>query len=331
MSPPADQAQSIDAWDGYWRHTGEAAGYRAGGRHEPLLALFWADLFAELLRGAHPLSILDVACGNGAALGYLFRAAGSRGTGADGLFAVGLDGSVAALANLHRRLPRVIPVGADARNPPFADHAFDIVISQFGIEYGGGDAVVAAARLVRPGGTFAAIMHMKDGGIYRECATNLRVIDIISRFLPPARAALLAAIDAGQGRGPREALQQADRALAAEASELERAFTQLGREVTGGFAFRLYQDIGHIYRNAARFAGSDVASWLDRMGGEVATYRERMAAMLGAALGEPQYNALAARLTESGMTVRRRETLGLGDAGSAGWILVAQQPKHSDQ
>lgn len=330
MSPPADQSRPIDAWEGYWRHTGEAAAHRAGGRHEPLLRLFWADLFAELLGGAHALRILDVACGNGATLGYLYQAAGAREMATDEVFAVGLDGSVAALRDLRKRLPQVIPVAADARNPPFADHTFDIVFSQFGIEYGGCEAVVAASRLVRPGGTFAAVMHMKDGGIYRECAANLRAIDTLSRFLPRARAALLAAIDAGQGRGSRDALQQADRALAADATELERIFTQLGRGVSGGFAFRLYQDIGHMYRNAARFAGDDVASWLDRMLGEVATYRERMAAMLGAALGEPQYNALTARLTESGLAVRPREPLGLGDAGSAGWILVARQRKHSD-
>lgn len=322
MSGSGNRAQPVGAWEGYWRHTEEAAAHRAGGRQEPLLALFWTDLFRELLDGAQRLRVLDVACGNGAALGYLLQAAdGGNAT----VHAVGLDGSVSALRDLQRRLPVVSTVAADARFPPFADHTFDVVCSQYGVEYGGEPALIAAGRLVRPGGTFAAVMHLRDGGIYRECAQNLRAIDAIAALLPVARVALRVAIDSGRGRGGGESITHDDQQLVARISAVESLLRQYGSGVAGGFISRLYRDIGHMLRNPARFDGAEVDAWLVHMQDDVAAYRGRMEGMLGAALNEPQYNGLMTRLAELGLQVRPAEQLGLGVAGAAGWILVGRQ------
>jgi hypothetical protein len=52
-----------------------------------------------------------------------------------------------------------------------------------------------------------------------------------------------------------------------------------------------------------------------------------MEGMLNAALEEPQYNELMERVEGCGLEVRRRGKLQLGDAGDAGWTLVAVRPK----
>lgn len=326
MPPPGEQAVSIEAWEGYWRHTDEAAAHRAGGRHEPLLAQFWASLFIDLLVDGRPRRVLDMACGNGAALGYLFGALGAHAGSTAALSATGLDGSVAALKDLQRRMPWVNVVAADARFPPFPEWSFDIVISQFGVEYGGADAVLGAAPMVAPGGTLALVMHLKDGGIYRECAQNVRAIAPVMAMLPAARTAIAAAIELSHGNGSREEFQKFDREFAPTVKAVEQVFRECGTEVAGGFILRLYRDIGHIYRNAVGYVADDVVAWLDRMAGEIATYRARMQGMLDAALDEAQYNELHARLGGNGMVCRRHEKLGLGEAGQAAWVLVASRP-----
>jgi SAM-dependent methyltransferase len=320
------ESSGVKAWEGYWRHTGEAAAHRAGGKHEPVLAQFWSTLFAGLLADRARLRILDVACGNGAALGYLFALTGGAGGSDYEISAIGLDGSVAALEDLRRRMPHVTTVAADARCIPFREKTFDVVVSQFGVEYAGADAVSGAARMVGPGGTLATVLHLRDGGIYRECARNVEAIDAVTRLVPAARNAILAGISASTGRGSRKAFQQADRALAPVVREVESILKACGKDVGGGFIFRLYNDIGHIFRNPSRFVGAEVEAWLERMSGEIAGYRGRMEGMLAAALDETQYNEMVNRVADCGMQIRNRDRLRLGEAGDAGWILVATSP-----
>lgn len=318
---------TVGAWEGYWQYTPEAAAHRAGGAHEPVLARFWTALFESRLADRSSLRVLDVACGNGAALGYLFSLVNRPDGKRPRISAVGLDGSHSALVDLRRRMPEVAATAADVRRIPFHDRSFDLVMSQFGMEYGGPETVSAASRLVAPGGTLAAVLHLKDGGIYRECALNLRAIAAMDQLLPCARETLSAGIAASTGSGDRNAFRAADRRFAQAVAAMETIFRECGTHVAGSVIHRLYSDIGHIYRNLGRFVEVEVTSWLDRMSGEMETYRGRMQAMLDAALDERQFTEVSRQITGGGMQVETWETLRLGDAGAAAWILVARRPE----
>ena len=97
-----------------------------------------------------PSPVKFVTSSHGAVVRFALRSAERLGAGAR-LVITALDGSHSALAELRRRHPGIRCVVADAVRAPFPDGAFDVVTSQFGLEYAGQAALPEAARLVAPG------------------------------------------------------------------------------------------------------------------------------------------------------------------------------------
>lgn len=87
-------------WNEYWHRTREAAAHKAGGPQDEVLARFWASFFSEALTTATQPRMLDLACGNGAAMRHAFDAS-RRSNRAVSI--VGIDRSPAALAELRTR------------------------------------------------------------------------------------------------------------------------------------------------------------------------------------------------------------------------------------
>jgi ubiquinone/menaquinone biosynthesis C-methylase UbiE len=314
---------AIEAWEGFWRQAQEASAHRAGGAHEHLLHDFWTGFFRECLSSRRNLRFLDMACGNGAVFEYLAGSVGRAGEAKPTMLAVCMDGSGAALEDLRRRRPEVSVVIADVRQAPFAPGGFDLVTSQFGVEYGGPDTPLEAARLVGDGGMLALVLHLKHGGIYRECANNLQAIEAMYHLLPMARETLDAGIATSHGAGAKAVFLTADRNFARGVAEVEAVFRQFGKEVATGLIFRLYADIGHIYKNMGRYSQDEVTRWLGRMGEELDSYRERMAGMVESALDGGQLKELERKLERAGLCLRQSQALSLGSLGDAAWTMVA--------
>ncbi len=139
-------------WSDYWEKDGAAGGEvfvnAKGGRH-PALAEFWLSRFADLAEGAR---VLDVASGAGSIYAHL-----DPGHGFD-LNAT--DIAPEALEALAKRIEGVSTEVSGAENLPYEDASFDLVVSQYGIEYAGSEAFSEAARLVRPGGSLATLVSL---------------------------------------------------------------------------------------------------------------------------------------------------------------------------
>src|SRR3954466_5413852 len=98
-------------YDDWWLGRGLfAARDRPGGAEE-------VTELERLLASLWPARTLDVACGTGFLTRHL------RG------LVVGLDQSPAMVALAQRRLPDGVALGGDALDPPFADRAFERVVS----------------------------------------------------------------------------------------------------------------------------------------------------------------------------------------------------------
>ncbi|WP_296136233.1 class I SAM-dependent methyltransferase [uncultured Tessaracoccus sp.] len=93
--------------------------------------------------------VLVLACGAGGMLERLDR---------DGRLVVGLDWSASSIAEAGRR-GRGVLVQADANYLPFAEASFDAVVSDLGLAVNENRElmVAEAARVLRPGGMFAAL------------------------------------------------------------------------------------------------------------------------------------------------------------------------------
>ncbi|HVY15410.1 MAG TPA: methyltransferase domain-containing protein [Rhodopila sp.] len=101
-------------------------------------------------------TVLDVACGPG------FTAAAAAGRGAA---ARGLDFSAAMLAVARERHPGLVFDQGDAEALPYADAAFDAVVSNFGIHHAPNpvNALADAGRVLRPGGRLAFTVWADQG------------------------------------------------------------------------------------------------------------------------------------------------------------------------
>lgn len=325
----SDRGEGItgaDAWNEYWRLTPEAAAHSAGGPQVEALERFWAGVFSGIGKQRATRRWLDFACGNGAVTQCAAEVAGASGEAA---LLVGLDNVPGAIEAFRTRHPAAVGVVADARNAPFPDRAFDVVASQFGLEYAGIGAIDEAARLVAPAGVLAAVLHRKDGALYRECETNFRAMGRVrdSRVLATAKEAFRRGAAALRGHGSRTGFQRAEERFAAAVTVVDGVLVDLGDQVAGGTVKRLYADLAHMYARLGAFDPVEVGHWADRMEKEVEAYWARMSAMLETAIDGAGLERAAALASARGLSVRIREAMVVGpDAGeSAAWVLVCDR------
>jgi SAM-dependent methyltransferase len=217
---------------------------------------------------------------------------------------------------------------ADALRPPFGARSFAVVTSQFGLEYAGPGALAEAARLVAPGGVLAAVLHLRDGGIFRECATNREAIDGFrnSALLPRFDDVYRAAWAVKQSAGAIDALREADRKLAASVKDCEEVLRRFGREVAGGTLYRIYQDVGHMHARLGAYDPGEMATWIEKMGRELDSYAGRMASMLAAALDTSQIARATRELVGAGLGIRLGGVLKFGQPPApCAWAIVAER------
>ena len=116
----------------------------------PLCFQAYADDLAARLVDVREGSLLEVACGTGAATRALARAL-------PGSVAITATDIVPAMLEQAQRTGTARPVtwdAADAAALPYDDESFDVVVCQFGAMFfpGKADAFAEAARVLRPGG-----------------------------------------------------------------------------------------------------------------------------------------------------------------------------------
>ena len=174
--------------------------------------------------------MLDIACGNGAVMRFALAARQSSGPNSD-LHISGIDESPAALEEMRKRHPTLCGIAANAALLPFHDGAFDLVTSQFGMEYAGPNVFAEAARVVGHGGLIAAVLHLRGGGIYRECAINLDAIDGFRNcdLLDCFKGLFRVALAVQQGHNGKDLFRRADEKFAGSVAAAEEVLQRWGR------------------------------------------------------------------------------------------------------
>ncbi len=116
--------------------------------HVPALFREWAPRVLDAAGVAPGAEVLDVACGTGVLAREAVRRVGRKGT------VTGLDLSAAMLAVADGITPDATWRQGDATALPFADSAFDAVVSQFGLMFfpDRSRALREMARVLRPDG-----------------------------------------------------------------------------------------------------------------------------------------------------------------------------------
>ena len=317
---PSDRSQTPASWDAYWHGAGDAAAYSKGGVSHPAVTEFWTGVFDTLASGSQNPALLDVAAGTGALTALAKEILSERKP-----VITCVDVSAAAIVQIRDRWPDVNGVVADAVDLPFDDAGFDVVVSQYGIEYAGIDAVLRAPRLVTDGGTFAALLHATGSSIEAECRASEAAIERLreAKFVPLAQEFFDAGFAAVRD-GNRKRYDDAGRRLAPAVRAAEIIMTEFGAGVAGDTIARLYNDVGTIHGRIQHYDPNEVRAWLVRLNDELDAYANRMSSMRAAALDEHGFSEICEELRKRGFKLQTSAALlPQNETLSLGWALIA--------
>lgn len=323
MANDKPETQDITAsWDTYWQGAADSGAYTSGETGHPRLVEFWTNLFTGYRDRGGELKIIDIASGNGAVVD-----AASTVFGSELPDFTCVDVSESAIRMLEERFPWVHGVVADARNIPSDSFQYDLVTSQFGLEYAGLSAMSEVMRLVAPQGEVALLMHHRDGNIYKQCHANLRAIEDLqaAAFISNSMAMFEGAFEAAE-TGDQTRYRAAGKQFAPSIRAVEKIMMEHGRDIANGTVMGLYRDVRTIHERLRHHDPADVAEWLTKMEREVDAYAGRMRSMCAAAVDAESFAGLCSLLTGNGFELRHSEAL--LDGGSdlpLAWVLTARK------
>ena len=320
----SDSSSANSSWNRYWHGMKRGGQFGVGGASHPRLNRFWRDYFSSMGTLSEPKKMIDIGSGDGAVV-----AAAVDTLGDDSLRLTCLDVSRHSVELLRQRYPDVDGVVADALHIPLDSWSFDLVTSQFGVEYAGAAAFGEAARLVAPGGQLALLVHHRSSVMYEDCSASLDAVEGLRACQFIARSITLFesgfAMLQGADRSPYDSAAQD---MLPAYRELERIMQRHGKHVAGDTLLRLYEDVDTIHQHMEQYDPGEILRWLAKMDTELDGYARIMGAMRDAALSEPQFLAVSEAVRDAGLTVQQAVPLRGDEVGlPIAWVLTAHRPQ----
>lgn len=273
-----------EAWSRYWaRETSGACLPGAPPAVQNALIGAWQRFAKGQTAGTR---VLDVASGGGSVLKILLE--GRRDFAGTGIDAADVGPAAAALG---------VRGGIDAHALPFADASFDMVSSQFGLEYCGRAAWAEAVRVLAPGGRLMLICHHRDSMAVLHNGRRLRAMQAMA---DAGLFEVAESLAAGRGEDPAMAANIA----AARSAHAAQPVTQ-----------ELPAALGHWARAGRRDAVAAIRA-------EAEAEMARLAAMQAAALDA---DGIADRAAWLAPVAVRVEVLA-GPDGPIGWVMTGSRP-----
>lgn len=318
MSPTSTHVHSAH-WEAYWSAAGGRRAAVSGDAPGDLFDEVWRAFLTDALSQREAPKLLDLACGAGVILDRALETVSLSPSNGEARL-VGLDyASSAAAAVARKQTPEnasIHGVAASAAALPFADAAFDIVASQFGVEYAGMDAFSEAARVLAPGGAMQFIIHYRGGGIDRECAENARVLGAVLQ-----RGLFESATDAIRGPDHDGAIAGL-KAIYAELKPYLEGEPVAAKEMLA----RLLGDVSRLVSRRQAYAPAEAVGWCEAMRAEVMLYEGRMRAMTESALDGDGVRDARDKLASRGAVVSAPEALTpKGKSMSAAWLIKTER------
>lgn len=263
------------------------------------MGAFWHDVFARLKPGEH---VLDIATGNGALPHLLLQCRPRADVTCDAVDVASIDPAwIRDLPPSQRQSLRFHP-GVAAEHLPFGNGVFDLIVSQYGLEYSDLQrSVPELRRVLAPAGRIAMILHHSHSRPVQLARDEIAhidwllshegLLDVTERLLAPMA---LAATEAGR------------RTLAgnARATAHRSRFNQLQDALSQRLTVAVCPDVLH----EARIALAHILSTSTHRGEQIATeelarlrnylsdQRLRLVQLCEVALDEPHVQAVAAQL-----------------------------------
>ena len=302
--------ETTQEWSSYWADNASTSGevfVNAKGETHPELAQWWRQSFAGMPKTG---KLIDLACGAGSVFQHLPD---------DHAYDLhGADVSPQALAQLGQSYPNVTPHQCPADNLPFSDGEFDIVLSQFGVEYAGLPGFHEASRIVKPNGFLVIVSHLEESFIDGRNRDHLYNAQVIAEcdFIPKAKD-LITQVFSGQ----REAAEAAAKAFVLPEQALAKAVKRLPE----GIHAHLYFGFKQLFERRQDYHLKDITKWLEDMAQDVERNILRLESMCQAARSEPEIREFVETLRDSGWTAQY-ETLRISNHKQPlAWTIKGQK------
>lgn len=318
----SNTSQTSDSWNTYWQGTSDVGAFTSGGASHPAISAFWEEFFNDAEQNYESPHIIDIASGNGAVVECALTVFDTKPHEI-----TSLDVSAAAVENINKRFPTVKGIVSDASAIPLKTGSFNIVTSQFGVEYAGHDAIIETARLVADGGTLVLLIHSDSGSIHQECLQSLDAIKRTqeSQFIQCAFEMFDAGFKAVRG-ADRTAYDNAAKKLAPAIGKLEEIMKQYGTHVAGDTISRLYNDVDQIHQRIQHYEPEDILNWLQKMDEELVAYAERMSSMDQSAMNSSSFEELKSDLQTLNFSIENSGSLLVPEHNlPMAWVLIAKK------
>jgi SAM-dependent methyltransferase len=282
------------------------------------LSGFWRARFASFADGA---KLLDLATGAGQVTEFAMAAGEEMGRA---FSVVGVDVADIPPAPKNARVrgtARLIG-NTPLESLPFADATYDGITSQFGIEYADrAKAVAEAARVLKPGGRGAFVLHHAEGAIGQDCAARLAAFASVVGEGAAFRAAERVFTLHREG-APIPQLREAE-------SRLRDAVMSMRLRLGAQPDENLAEIVGFLLdlaREPARYDPADALRRLAAAEDDLLGWRLRQQAQLAAALTAADVEALRALMTRAGLDAAPAETLAAPGGETVAWVLSFTKP-----
>lgn len=327
MTPPGPEplGERQAVWS---RHWGSGAPHSCAGSYGALyggtIAAFWARVHADTPAGAR---LLDIATGSGAVPRLLLQLRPDLVCQIDAVDLARVEPAWLRQLPPEARARTHLHAGVRAEALPFPDGCFDLITSQFGLEYAdAGPAVSELLRVRRAGGRVALVLHHAGSRPVVLAGVELAHLAWLAGpdGLLAAAAAMIgpmarAATEAGRTAlaADRQADAARERFNAAQDALAKRALVPDGADVLGEVQDAVAQMLGLALQQGEAPAR---AAW-QRLAQQLADSRLRLAELQACALDEAAAAALGRRLGGAGLRV---QCAALNEGPHLmGWTLLA--------
>ncbi|ABO24345.1 class I SAM-dependent methyltransferase [Shewanella loihica] len=310
-------------WDEYWQQGHLTSfGDSFSGNYSGVLETNWHQDFNAL---ADNFKVLDLATGNGALpllLNQHFKGANKKGE------VIGVD-----LAQINTKLDELVLneqvrlsllSHIDCSCLPFEDNSFDLVISQYGLEYSDlALSIPEAIRVLKPGGRLSLVTHHSRSMIINR---NRRILNVVSQHSITKVFETMEALILKMGT-----LTNADDVQRIKQDiECERLRHQLNQEIStlarsdeeGLKDSELLTYVASLFQQGLFWPLAKKQQYLSFARQQIETLRDRLGELVEASLDELALSAMLANLIELGANLTSINQIEDNDGQILGWKIV---------
>gem|GEM_PF-3092402 len=311
-------------WDSYWHDSRvHSTVAESSPEAEAALDAHWREFCVELPNSA---AVLDVGCGNGAALLSVARVSQETGKG---FKLYGLDSAAIDPVKYVPKEELLQGVEFTGQTPmealPYQSGQFDAVISQYGIEFADSRAVGEVARVLKKGGRFCAVTFAANSPPVTQSASKMRqsqyLINSTKLFdMATAVAQALHNIE----KNPAEESQGRDskKYLEKFSKEVENTMTKF-KHGDSEIVEAVITSLQHVFVIRKNTEIATQVNMIALMKKRIGSHIARLDAITRAALGDPGILGYKRKLSDAGMMNVTSGPFAVPNAGIIGHKISA--------